>query len=71
MGKYLGIRRFEELKREVIVDRQQDKGGKFDDLMMAFAVENLSAPQKRKMGNKNGLEESNVQESYMIIDEMK
>ena len=47
MGKYLGIRRFEELKREVIVDRQQDKGGKFDDLMTAFTVENLSAPRKR------------------------
>ena len=71
MGKYLGIRCFEEFKREVIVDRQQDKGGKFDDLMTAFTVENLSAPQKRKMRNERGLEESNVEESYVIIDEME
>ena len=71
MGKYLGIRHFEELNREVIVDRQQDKGEKFDDLMMAFTVENLSAPQKRKMRNERGLEESNVEESYVIIDEME
>ena len=71
MGKYLGVKRFEELKREVIVDHQQDKGEKFDDLMTAFTVENLSAPQKRKMGNQRGIEESNVEESYVIIDEME
>ena len=53
------------------MDCQQDKDGKCDDLMTAFTVENLSAPRKRKMRNERGLEESNVEESYVIIDEME